>query len=357
MSERFAAGKWDRLKAVLRNIGHCAVTSAVPCALLFASGCQQTHPEPIAANDRAERHNLYNENLKKTPGQARKAPSVDNPPSLTTPTGPLPWFVQVFATVDATKLQGLEKDLTSAGNSSQVVQRGRLHSLQVGPFNTKEDAKRWTANHRIRHPDAFVLQDNRLQVVLRTNAPEPKLAEIFVPTEPELAVKTAKQQYQGWFVQLMAVADKALVNAPRQQLHKVTDIETRVVQNGRLHLFQAGPFATKQAASAWLELHRQQQPDAFITEGFYTKSCKDQRLNRGSLRMNIARIVDLCGYRMGAWRPGTATQMYDWIVRYDYKLTASSIDDFLAHLSQVYKIDGRIRTMDQSIDFYERGEG
>ena len=85
--------------------------------------------------------------------------------------------------------------------------------------------------------------------------------------------------------------------------------------------------------------------------------CGRVRLEPGSLRSNVARILRHCGYTLGNWVLGDDGYIDDWVIQQPYAVTVSGgITNVLKLLDAHYALSGEIRQISQTVDFNYRGE-
>ena len=72
----------------------------------------------------------------------------------------------------------------------------------------------------------------------------------------------------------------------------------------------------------------------------------------GSLRANIEREINDCGYVMGRWVFGTENTLLDWYVPLAFQAQAAKgLPDLLTFIEQNYQIRAHVHQLDHSIDF------
>lgn len=80
--------------------------------------------------------------------------------------------------------------------------------------------------------------------------------------------------------------------------------------------------------------------------------CERIRVDAGSLRVNAARLLEECGYRLGRWMLGTKTEAEDLIVPVMYEVQVEGgVWGLLAFLEEAYRVRGRVRELDGAVDF------
>ena len=80
--------------------------------------------------------------------------------------------------------------------------------------------------------------------------------------------------------------------------------------------------------------------------------CKDLQFKPGSLRANIEREINDCGYVMGRWVFGTENTLLDWYVPLAFQAQAAKgLPDLLTFIEQNYQIRAHVHQLDHSIDF------
>ena len=88
------------------------------------------------------------------------------------------------------------------------------------------------------------------------------------------------------------------------------------------------------------------QPEASSTR------CERVLMERGSLRENVRRLLDRCGYAIGNWQVGTDGYVADWIIQRPYDVTVrEGLSGVLALLRYNYFVEGQVRPFTQTIDF------
>ncbi len=99
---------------------------------------------------------------------------------------------------------------------------------------------------------------------------------------------------------------------------------------------------------------REQQP---VTVPVRTKMAErprfyQVRLDAGSLKNNLSRIVEDYGYTLGRWPFGTAKQEFDWEIpkSYSYK-TEHDLESVLMSIQHNYHLRARINELDETVDF------
>ena len=87
------------------------------------------------------------------------------------------------------------------------------------------------------------------------------------------------------------------------------------------------------------------------------EQCGRVRLEPGSLRSNVTRILRRCGYTLGNWVLGDGGYIDDWVIQQPYAVTVSGgITNVLKLLDAQYALSGEIRQISQTVDFNYRGE-
>ena len=79
--------------------------------------------------------------------------------------------------------------------------------------------------------------------------------------------------------------------------------------------------------------------------------CDTLTMAPGSLRSNIARLLQQCGYRLGEWRFGDAVYLEDWVIPARYSMAIDGLTGLLAWLERSYGVAGKIRPGDRTVDF------
>jgi outer membrane protein OmpA-like peptidoglycan-associated protein len=80
--------------------------------------------------------------------------------------------------------------------------------------------------------------------------------------------------------------------------------------------------------------------------------CKELQFKSGSLRANIEREINDCGYVMGRWVFGTENTLLDWYVPLGFQAQAAKgLPDLLTFIEQNYQIRAHVHQLDHSIDF------
>jgi len=80
--------------------------------------------------------------------------------------------------------------------------------------------------------------------------------------------------------------------------------------------------------------------------------CKELQFKPGSLRANIEREINDCGYVMGRWVFGTENTLLDWYVPLAFQAQAAKgLPDLLTFIEQNYQIRAHVHQLDHSIDF------
>ena len=83
-----------------------------------------------------------------------------------------------------------------------------------------------------------------------------------------------------------------------------------------------------------------------------TSYCKEMQFKPGSLRANIEREINDCGYVMGRWVFGTENKLLDWYVPLAFQAQAAKgLPDLLTFIEQNYQIRAHVHQLDHSIDF------
>jgi len=86
-------------------------------------------------------------------------------------------------------------------------------------------------------------------------------------------------------------------------------------------------------------------------------TCGPVVLARGSLRANIERLVEECGYSMGRWPDEEGSRTVDWIVRKAHTVTTeASVQGLLNLLRDTYGIESDLRQQTKTIHFREIGD-
>ena len=87
-------------------------------------------------------------------------------------------------------------------------------------------------------------------------------------------------------------------------------------------------------------------------EASKTFNCKEMQFKPGSLRANIEREINDCGYVMGRWVFGTENTLLDWYVPLAFQAQAAKgLPDLLTFIEQNYQIRAHVHQLDYSIDF------
>lgn len=92
--------------------------------------------------------------------------------------------------------------------------------------------------------------------------------------------------------------------------------------------------------------------------GVSTDHCGQVDIRVGSLKDNIARNIESCGFRMGLWRLGEGEFIDDWVVQNPYQVdleTGSGVKALVDFIDRNYQIRGTINQIDQTIDFERSG--
>jgi DNA uptake protein ComE-like DNA-binding protein len=80
--------------------------------------------------------------------------------------------------------------------------------------------------------------------------------------------------------------------------------------------------------------------------------CKELQFKSGSLRANIEREINDCGYVMGRWVFGTENTLLDWYVPLSFQTQATKgLPDLLTFIEENYQIRAHVHQIDHSIDF------
>jgi len=83
-----------------------------------------------------------------------------------------------------------------------------------------------------------------------------------------------------------------------------------------------------------------------------TSYCKEMQFKPGSLRANIEREINDCGYVMGRWVFGTENTLLDWYVPLSFQTQATKgLPDLLTFIEENYQIRAHVHQIDHSIDF------
>ncbi len=177
-----------------------------------------------------------------------------------------------------------------------------------------------------------------------------------------------------WFVEVMRTADeKALdfASVIMQGLGMATS--SRPTADSAEQVLQVGPFTHLRAAQNALENVRSagfsgasllavrepsMPPPAQKTSDLSTQpTCGPVVLERGSLRANIERLVEECGYSMGRWPDEEGSRTVDWIVRKAHTVTTeASVQGLLNLLRDTYGIESDLRQQTKTIHFREIGD-
>ena len=80
--------------------------------------------------------------------------------------------------------------------------------------------------------------------------------------------------------------------------------------------------------------------------------CRAIRIEAGSLRVNAGRLLEQCGYRLGAWDLGGPGELEDLIVPVAYEVEVEGeVWGLLAFLEEAYGVRARVRELDGAVDF------
>jgi hypothetical protein len=82
------------------------------------------------------------------------------------------------------------------------------------------------------------------------------------------------------------------------------------------------------------------------------KKCEQVEINTGSLRENVRRLLEQCGYAIGSWQLGADGYVEDWSIQRPYAVVVrDGLSGVLALLKHNYFVEGRVRPFTQTIDF------
>ena len=80
--------------------------------------------------------------------------------------------------------------------------------------------------------------------------------------------------------------------------------------------------------------------------------CDRVEIEVGSLRENVRRLLDQCGYTIGNWRLGADGYVEDWMIKRPYVVVVrDGLSGVLALLKHNYFVEGEVRPFTQTIDF------
>ncbi len=179
---------------------------------------------------------------------------------------------------------------------------------------------------------------------------------------------------RAWQVELKRDERKVALVAHQAELERL-GLPAHVMAAGGGHALRVGPFATVGAAREALGSLRQAgYPDAALIDVAESRigpteavrpgeggpageaeaagPCARLRIDAGSLRINAARLLDECGYRLGRWMLGSETEAEDLIIPVGYEVQVQGrVWGLLAFLEEAYRVRGRVRELDGAVDF------
>lgn len=87
--------------------------------------------------------------------------------------------------------------------------------------------------------------------------------------------------------------------------------------------------------------------------------CEQVSIQPGSLRLNIARLLERCGLTLGHWNTAPEGFIDDWIVQEQFDLVVSNgIEGVLAFIEDTYQVVGTRRPYSTAVDFgFTKREG
>lgn len=84
----------------------------------------------------------------------------------------------------------------------------------------------------------------------------------------------------------------------------------------------------------------------------YGADCDHVEIELGSLRENVRRLLDQCGYALGEWRVGPDGYVDDWLIQRRYEVVVrDGLTGVLGLLKHNYFLEGQVRPFTQTIDF------
>ena len=180
----------------------------------------------------------------------------------------------------------------------------------------------------------------------------------------------AVEVLQVWHVELDEAGSDADLAGRRLEVERL-GLPVLVVDQGGTWALRAGPFRDVARAREVAQLLRvsgyvnaqlldvtesrmgdvpEEEPPAPAPEA--AERCGDIRIEAGSLRLNAARLLTECGYRLGRWNLGAPGELEDLIIPVAYELRVEGeVWGLLAFLEEAYGVRGRVRELDGAVDF------
>ena len=190
----------------------------------------------------------------------------------------------------------------------------------------------------------------------------------FAPQETDLVTRWAVQVMAGQQIRQLEVVKAQLARSgyraeilekPWLGFHavQVRGLQSRKEAESVLQVLRAGDFK-----DAFLVEYKEKKQVAdvstFLIQGTNAaesgsgKKCEQVDINAGSLRENVRRLLDQCGYAIGSWQLGPDGYVEDWMIRRPYAVVVrDGLSGVLALLKHNYFVEGRVRPFTQTIDF------
>lgn len=190
----------------------------------------------------------------------------------------------------------------------------------------------------------------------------------FAPHEPDLVTRWAVQVMAGQQIRQLEIVKAQLalsgyraeiLEKPRLGFHavQIRGLQSRGEAESVLQVQRAGEF--KDAFLVEYEEPGQvADVSTFLSRGTNAaesgsgKKCEQVEINTGSLRENVRRLLEQCGYAIGSWQLGADGYVEDWSIQRPYAVVVrDGLSGVLALLKHNYFVEGRVRPFTQTIDF------
>lgn len=295
----------------------------------------------------------------------------------------------------ANRLRQLGYGVSNTGSGQQVVytidpykRHGLYLSLQIDDWRAdrlyQEDfagTLQTLSGYTIRGHDRF---DD-----VAAAEPEPIPTPVVPPRMPPAVPLAAETQVTDvWAVQVIAGKEIEELNQHKAQLTKA-GYRADVVEKPQLglHAVQIVGLNTKTDAKTVLQAQRAgAYKDAFLVKRAQTVvkaqplttptpkvsapsgssliaesrearevsavRCERVDVKAGSLRENVKRLLDRCGYAVGNWQLGPDGYVEDWVIQRPYSVVVKDgLRGVLALLEHNYLVEGQVRAYTQTVDF------
>ena len=242
---------------------------------------------------------------------------------------------------------------------------GRLRALDRAPIGLSEPSS------SVRGAALRLEEELREKLVTQGASKRSEMRSVdltFALQEPDLVTRWAVQVLAGQQIRQLEMVKAQLarsgyraeiVEKPWLGFHAV---QIRGLQNRReaesvLQVQRAGEFKDAFLVE-YEEKMRVADVSTFLGRGTNVaesgagKKCEKVEINAGSLRENVRRLLDQCGYAIGSWQLGADGYVEDWMIQRPYAVVVRhGLSGVLALLKHNYFVEGRVRPFTQTIDF------